>query len=137
MKSLVKLINEKLQISRNKQINYKVTAEDLFTVFRDFKLRYGVNAVPGENTYQVFGDFNDLPILINGSSKYKGYKVCFIGLKEMYISDDDTIIFRVYVKKYNDVSADILDLKYHKDDVLDFIDNELLQQIIEHVKNSK
>lgn len=136
MKSLVNLINEKLQISRNKQINYKNTAEDLFTVFHDFKHRHGLNAVAGVNTYKVFGDFNNLPILINDSTKYEGYKVCYIGSKEMYIPDDDNIIFRVIVKNSNAAPSVILDLKYHKDDILDFIDTELLQQIIEHIKNS-
>jgi hypothetical protein len=136
MKSLVNLINEKLQISRNKQINYKVTADDLFTVFRDFKIRRGANAVAGVNNYKVFGDFNNLPTFITDSSKYEGYKVCYIGLKEMYILGDDNIIFQVYIKNTNAALAIEIDLKYRKDDVLDFIDTELLQQIIEHVKNS-
>lgn len=136
MKSLVNLINEKLQISRNTQINYKVTAEDLFTVFRDFKISHGANAVAGVNNYKVFGDFNDLPTFITDSTRYKGYKVCYIGLKEMQHILDDNKIFQVYVKNTNAASAIVIDLKYHKDDVLDFIDTELLQQIIEYVKNS-
>jgi hypothetical protein len=141
MKNLKDIINEKLQISRNRNTIIKTyTPLEFFDILSEYdeykEIKDGTNAPKGVNLWNVF-DTTDVKKLPKTNAESKGlYTQGYLAYIAANYASHKSVSFKILIKPFEKTYKSLnASLYYENNTELDFISENDINKIVEYIKN--
>ena len=141
MKNLKDIINEKLQISRNKNISFKTyTPVEFFDILCEYdeykEIKAGADATKGLNIWNVF-ETTDVKKLPKTNAESKAiYTQGYLTYITANYASRKSVSFKILVKPFEQTYKSLNGSLYYENNAeLDFISENDINKIVEYIKN--
>ena len=141
MKNLKDIINEKLQISRNRNINIKTyTPLEFFDILSEYdeykEIKDGAHASKGVNLWNVF-DTTDVKNLPKTNAESKAlYTHGYLAYITANYASHKSVSFKILIKPFEQTYKSLNGSLYYQNNAeLDFISEYDINKIVEYIKN--